>query len=246
MPSICVKMFGFLCATAFVASISLAKPCTELPDQAKLSAILQEVVQSGNGGLFKPNAMWATLVDRSGVVCAVAQSGDAWPGSRVISAQKASTANAFSNDRLALSSANLYSAVQPGGSLYGLQFSNPVDTTVAYRGNGAAFGTASDPMVGGRVGGINVFGGGLALYKVKGKVLGGLGVSGDSSCTDHIIAWRIREKLGFDKIPGGVSPTAGDNIIHDIENGVSKGGYGHPTCSVDASRLAGELKVSKP
>src|SRR3989449_5661583 len=30
-------------------------------------------------------------------------------------------------DGLALSTANLYSAVQPGGSLYGLQHSNPVD-----------------------------------------------------------------------------------------------------------------------
>jgi hypothetical protein len=43
--------------------------------------------------------MWATIVDRDGVVCAVAFSGSdraaQWPGSRVISAQKASTANAF-------------------------------------------------------------------------------------------------------------------------------------------------------
>jgi hypothetical protein len=30
-----------------------------------------------------------------------------------------------------LSTANLYSAVQPGGSLYGLQHSNPVDPEVA-------------------------------------------------------------------------------------------------------------------
>jgi len=39
---------------------------------------------------------------------------------RVISAQKANTANAFSLPQLALSTANLYSAVQPGGSLFGL------------------------------------------------------------------------------------------------------------------------------
>jgi hypothetical protein len=93
--------------------------------------------------------MWATIVDRDGVVCAVVFSGvnrgAQWPGSRVISAQKANTANSFSLDSssgssgsgqpggLALSTANLYSAVQPGGSLYGLQFSNPVDTSVAYR-----------------------------------------------------------------------------------------------------------------
>ena len=34
-------------------------------------------------------------------------------------------------------------------------------------------------MVGGRIGGVNVFGGGLALYNANGKLLGGLGVSGD-------------------------------------------------------------------
>lgn len=50
-----------------------------------------------NGGLG--NYMWATLVDQDGVVCAVAFTGptriDQWPGSRVISAQKANTAAAF-------------------------------------------------------------------------------------------------------------------------------------------------------
>ncbi len=79
--------------------------------------------------------MWATLVDRDGVVKVVAFSGDhrgdQWPGSRVISAQKANTANEFSLPKLALSTANLYSAVQPGGSLFGLQESNPVDPAVA-------------------------------------------------------------------------------------------------------------------
>ena len=45
--------------------------------------------------------------------------GDQWPGSRVISAQKANTANSFSPPGLALSTANLFSAVQPGGFLYG-------------------------------------------------------------------------------------------------------------------------------
>jgi hypothetical protein len=107
-------------------------------------------------------------VDRDGVVCAVAFSGGGrgaqWPGSRVISAQKANTANAFSlaapagifPSGLALSTANLYSAVQPGGSLYGLQHSNPVDTAAAYGGNPASYGSANDGMVGKRVGGVNM------------------------------------------------------------------------------------------
>jgi hypothetical protein len=40
--------------------------------------------------------MWGTVVNRDGIVCAVAftggSRGDQWPGSRVISAQKANTA----------------------------------------------------------------------------------------------------------------------------------------------------------
>jgi uncharacterized protein GlcG (DUF336 family) len=99
---------------------------------------------------------------------------------------------------LALSTANRYSAVQPGGSLYGLQHSNPVDATVAYQGSEAAFGTASDPIVGDRVGGVNVFGGGLALYLSGGKKIGAVGVSGDTSCTDHFVTWRVRQALGLD------------------------------------------------
>src|SRR5438874_8734267 len=110
--------------------------------------------------------MWATIVNRDGVVCAVTFTGDdrgsQWPGSRVISAQKANTANAFSLTGLVLSTANLYSAVQPGGSLFGLQESNPVDTSVAYGGNAKNYGEPNDPMVGHRIGGVNVFGGGLA------------------------------------------------------------------------------------
>ena len=58
-------------------------------------------------------------------------------------------------------------AVQPGGTLFGLQESNPVNIDVAYGGNPANYGQANDPMVGGRIGGINVFGGGLALYNAE-------------------------------------------------------------------------------
>ena len=42
-----------------------------------------------------------------------------------------------------------------------------------------------------------MFGGGLALYEAVAPV-GGLGVTGDTSCTDHIIAWRVREALDLD------------------------------------------------
>ena len=195
--------------------------------------------------------MWGTIVDRDGIVCAIAFSGKSrdaqWPGSRAISAQKANTANAFGLDSgsssdgsgqvkgLSLSTANLFSAVQPGGSLYGLQFSNPVDTGVAYRGSSASYGTASDAMVGGKIGGVNVFGGGLALFAAGQKMVGGIGVSGDTSCADHMIAWRVRNGLKLDHLAGvgGVSgdPARPDNIVYDMgANGQSAGGFGHPKC----------------
>src|SRR5580700_1785291 len=141
----------------------LGQDCIGLPGYAALQSALTQAVAAETSGLN--NQMWGTIVDRDGVVCAIAFTGKArdsqWPGSRVISAQKANTANAFGLDSssagvnnsgqakgLALSTANLFSAVQPGGSLYGLQFSNPVDPTVAYRGAAATYGTATDAMVG--------------------------------------------------------------------------------------------------
>jgi uncharacterized protein GlcG (DUF336 family) len=211
-----------------------------------------------NGG-FGLN-MWATIVDRDGIVCSVAftgsDRGDQWPGSRVISAQKANTANAFSLPKLALSTANLYTAVQPGGSLFGLQESNPVSTDVAYGGDPSKNGTSDDPMFGLRIGGINVFGGGLALYRASdGKLLGGIGVSGDSSCADHNIAWKTRALLNLDNIPGGVAPASGtDNIVYDITNPgnsqaiapKSTSGWGHPECSAAATAIGNALPTTYP
>ncbi|HVJ55164.1 MAG TPA: heme-binding protein [Aliidongia sp.] len=225
--------------------------CGGLPNWSTLRAALKQAVSDETSGLdFQ---MWATLVSRDGTVCAVAFSGDdftdQWLGSRVISAQKANTAVDFSlNNKststvfpsgLALSTANLYSATQPGGSLYGLQASNPVSADAAYAGSSSRFGGPNDPMVGNRIGGVNVFGGGFALYR-GGKNVGGVGVSGDTSCADHDIGWRVRHNLGFDQLKGvgGVSgdPQRPDNIVYDIKpnpnggTGISAGGFGHPTC----------------
>lgn len=235
-------------ASALLLAQGEGSPCGELPGHAQLRATLQAVVaQPGerNGGL--DHDMWATVVNRDGEVCAVVFSGDdrgdQWPGSRVISAQKANTANAFSLPSgsagilpgLALSTANLYTAVQPGGNLYGLQASNPVDTDAAYAGNSSNNGRPNDHMTGRKIGGVNVFGGGLALYDTSGRLVGGLGVSGDTSCTDHVVAWKVRHLLNLDSVPRGVAPGNTDNMIQDIApdaNGhpVSASGFGHPTC----------------
>jgi hypothetical protein len=252
-----------ICSMALPA---LAAPaaCSGLPGIGALRSALVSAVAGKNGGLgFN---MWGTLVANDGTVCAVFFSGkvytDQWLASRIISAQKANTANGLSLSNgatpttslfptgLALSTANLYSAVQPGGSLYGLQHSNPVDPTIAYQGAASTFGTAFDPIVGNRIGGVNVFGGGLALYKSGGKKVGAVGVSGDTSCTDHFVAWRTRATLGLDHLGTlGVVPGADakhpDNIIFDIKanpnggTGISKDGFGHPTCinSLDPTKL---------
>ena len=224
----------------------------ELPSHDALFAVLDSVVgnpPAGNGGLSLN--MWATIVDRSGIVRTIAftgtKTGDQWPGSRVISAQKANTANAFSLDSLALSTANLFTATQPGGSLFGLQESNPVNTEAAYGGNADDYGTDSDFMLGKRIGGVNVFGGGLALYDASGVVIGALGVSGDTSCADHNIAWKVRDALGLDLVPAGVSATGDDNIIYDIGvNGVSESGFGHPECSTEATTIGEGLPTTNP
>jgi uncharacterized protein GlcG (DUF336 family) len=200
-----------------LGSAALAN-CKDVPDHNALQTALRGAVQpSGgpsNGGLN--NNMWASVVDREGIVCAVVftgqSPGDQWPASRVISAQKANTANALSLNGFAFSSGNLYAPTQPGGSLFGLQESNPVDFAVAYRGKFIDFGSNNDPMIGERIGGINVFGGGLALYSSNG-VIGGLGVSGDTSCADHNVAWRVRDALNLADVPNGVNPNHNDGLI---------------------------------
>jgi uncharacterized protein GlcG (DUF336 family) len=246
-----------LCAmvsTSVVADDS--SDCRGLPQHAVLKSALKQARNEANGGFNLD--MWGTIVNRDGIVCAVAftgeDRGDQWPGSRVISAQKANTSSAFSLPGLALSTANLYSAVSPGGSLYGLQHSNPVNTNVAYRGNAADYGTSNDPMEGGKIGGINVFGGGFALYNSRGQIVGGLGVSGDSSCADHNIGWKTRHTLLLDYVPAGVSGDAmrRDNIVYDIspqagqQEGVSAKGWGHPGCSAAATTIATTLPPNRP
>src|SRR5438477_1999444 len=199
-PRLCVTASAVILVVAVACALAASSAtqntddqgfsCSNLPNFSALKNAIASATAAETSGLN--NHMWATIVNRDGFVCAVAFSGvdrgAQWPGSRVISAQKANTANAFSLDSssfskgsgqaagLALSTANLYSAVNPGGSLYGLQHSNPVDPAVAYGGNPAQYGAANDPMVGERIGGVNVFGGGLALYAKEQVIIGGLGV----------------------------------------------------------------------
>ncbi|HXC52401.1 MAG TPA: heme-binding protein [Candidatus Limnocylindrales bacterium] len=228
----------FLAVFLLGATRALAQPaatCDGLPSHDDLRGVLQTITGEGsdaNTGMGNPS--WAAVVNRDGIVCAVVFSGPdrsaEWPGSRVIAAEKASTANALSAPNFALSTANLYFASQPGQSLFGLTASAPPNPDAAYGGSPEKFGQADDPMIGKPIGGIVVFGGGLALYDSGGKIVGGLGVSGDTSCADHVVAWKVRHALNLDAVPVGVAKNVTDNMILDIRDGTSVSGFGHPSC----------------
>ncbi|HEY3704405.1 MAG TPA: heme-binding protein [Terracidiphilus sp.] len=227
---------GLLAAPLLAAPVlAQTKPdCPGLPDAQRLRSVVQSVVREGaskNGGMG--NQEWAAIVNRDGQVCAIVFSGntrsDQWPGSRVIAAEKANTANALSGRDYALSTANVYAAAQPGQSLYSLATSAPPNPLAVF-GNPTTFGTPTDPMIGLAIGGIIVFAGGLPLYSSDGKIVGALGLSGDTSCTDHVIAWKVRHELHLDAVPMGPSPDHNDNLILDFNNGVSQSGFGHPSC----------------
>lgn len=237
---------GLLALTA--ASSAAMATCDQIFAKWNNSYFTAAVGVADNGGYGLP--MWLTAVDETGKVCAIINSAgsgaaignSSWLGSRVISAQKANTVNAFSLNGFSISTSNLYGLTQPGGSLFGLQESNPVDATIAYLGLAANFGTGtSDPLAGKRIGGINVFGGGLALYSAGTKI-GAIGVSGDTSCTDHAVAWRLRNLMGLDSVPGGFvsgsgltpfAPIKGDEMIIKLSGSVANTYY-QPSCAHNA------------
>lgn len=243
-----IVLAGVLLTMSAADAASSAKTPASCPiDEAEFATALKAAVKpSGgpsNGGL--DNNMWGAVVGRDGKVCAIAYTGktvgDQWPGSRTIAIEKANTANALSLPKFALSTANLYAGSQPGGFLFGLISTNPPDTASLYAGTPSEYGTAQDPMVGKPASGVVVFGGGLALYDGK-IIVGALGVSGDTSCGDHNVAWRLRHAMKLDHVPGGVSAKNNDAIIYDFGMlGKSSSGYGHPVCGHNEEKVAKEI-----
>ncbi len=238
------------CLGAGAASAQTQPPAAPAADcpitHDQLATALKAAVKpSGgpsNGGL--DNNEWAAIVNRDGNVCAVAFSGaswkDQWLGSRPIAVEKANTALSFSLDGMAMSTANLYAGAQPEGFLFGIGRTNPPNDSI-YEGDVEKFGTPSDPILGRRVGGVVTFGGGLALYNNAG-LIGGLGVSGDTSCADHNVAWRMRHALNLDHAPKGPDKDKKDAIVYDIGlTGASKSGFGHPKCAGKEADVGNEL-----
>ena len=166
--------------------------------------------------------MWASIVDRTGVICATVVSTDdpnsTWPGSQAIAKAKAYTANAYSTDALALSTARLYTLTQPGHSLWGVAEPNAFNADCLVRPEDA--GKTNGKLCGGQI----AFGGGLALYKNKTRI-GALGVSGDTACTDHEIAKRVRHLAQLDPEKGQLA----DDITFSKADGASA--FTHPLCA---------------
>lgn len=215
-----------ICAPlAQLAAPAEAASCSELPGVNELKSLLAKAPTTGGdeGGLFHGRREWAVVVDRQGRVCAVAVStsdpAGVWPGSLAIAKAKAYTANAFSLDDTPLSTARLYTLVQPGHSLYGIAASNPFvagDLVTPNEGEGS-----SVPRI---EGGLIAFGGGVPLYK-NSKIVGALGVSGDTACADHETAKRMRNEAGLNP-PGGMHA---DDITFPSVDGPSV--YSHPLCA---------------
>jgi len=222
--SLFVSVFAmFIVVTTANAQKTTTAGCQNLPSESQLRQLLIQAqdVNKPIGGLFDGKRMWAAVVNRDGVVCAFNTStGDAtqvWPGSQAIAKSKAYTANAFSLDDLPLSTARLYTFTQPGHSLASLGQSNLFNPQFLAPPSGLDGGEGSI------AGGLIFFGGGVPLYR-NGKIIGALGVSGDTACADHEIAKRVRD-LGNLNPPGGA---LADDIVYSGPDAPSV--FAHPVC----------------
>lgn len=231
----CVASSVFTLISMTEATNAASPQCPVTHAQLKTKLVAADSADSS--GLN--NHYWGVVVNNEGVVCAVAYSGSTvqsqWIASRQIAAAKSFTAYGLSLDigaagTSAFSTAQFYNLVQPGintgvAPLYGLAGGNVLESEAAYKGQFHLFGTANDPMVGERVGGTISFGGGVALYAGNIRV-GGLGISGDTACADHSVAWRTRNGLGLE--PPGLPDKLTFATVADPLNG-------HPHCVNDGA-----------
>lgn len=217
------KILGVLMAAALCsATDAAAANCNDVPSASELRQAMLAAAKIPNaGGLFQGARMWGAVVNRDGEICAyittTTDPTQVWPGSQAIAKAKAYTANAFSLDTLALSTAMLYTFTQPGHSLWSLGQSNLWHPSLTAAPGGQAGGTN---QIGG---GLIFFGGGVPIYRGT-KLVGGLGISGDTSCADHEIAKRTRNELNLNP-PGGA---LADDITYSVPDGPSV--FTHPRC----------------
>jgi uncharacterized protein GlcG (DUF336 family) len=223
-----ILMAGALPASVSVLSAQGAgATCRALPTAAQLRqwlvaapGIAGAPIGGPVGGLFNGARMWAAVVNRAGEICAYVTSTEdptqVWPGSQAIAKSKAYTANAFSLDDLALSTARLYTFTQPGHSLWSLGQGNPFNPDFLQAPDAQG---SRNQIAGGQI----FFGGGVPLYS-GGQIVGGLGISGDTSCADHEVAKRVRHLAHMNPAGG---PTA-DDIVYSPPDAASV--FAHPVC----------------
>ena len=199
--------------------------CRGLPGEAELRLLMRAAANPANGGvvggLFQGTRMWGAVVNRDGEICTYVTSTEdpsqVWPGSQAIAKAKAYTANAFSLDAFALSTARLYTFTQPGHSLNSLGQSNLFESR--YLAPPAGQGGGRQQIAGGMI----FFGGGVPLYR-NGEIVGGLGISGDTACADHEIAKRVRNLAGMNPAGGPLA----DDIVYSPPDPPSV--VSHPRC----------------
>jgi uncharacterized protein GlcG (DUF336 family) len=148
--------------------------------QAAAEKSLLRVDAAGNA---QTTRMHIAVLARDGRLLALHSMDDAWVGSIDIAKAKAYTASAFSSDENALTTRSIGLLSQPGGPLWQIGNSNQAGTE------------------GGKVKerGLIEFPGGLPLYK-EGKLVGGIGVSGDGVDQDESVAKA--GAAGFEPRPG--------------------------------------------
>lgn len=143
------------------------EPKSEL-DQADIDGIVERCIVAAEQTVSdsrhgKTTKMHIALIKRGESEATIYHSmADAWQGSYDIAKRKAFTAMAFSSNENAMTTRQFGKLTLPGQPLWNIGNSNPV-------------------------GGVIEFAGGLPLYK-NGKLIGGLGISGDSVDNDEIVA----------------------------------------------------------
>jgi hypothetical protein len=236
-----------LAGSAVTTSAMAGATCADLPTAKELKNALVSVMAdpNGNGGVAAPE--WLTLVDTSGTVCAIVHSAPAGtdvttvlaPIHRIFSVQKAGTANGFSRAGIGVSTSQLFMGSQHDEIASGMD--GAVNPNInPYAGDATTWGTPKDPLVGKRLGSNNTEPGGLALYDSTKTKVGAIGVSGDFRCTDHVVAWKVREKLkkGAYTVANnayGLSAAHNDAMMQDVDptTGKSVSGYGYFKCAIN-------------
>lgn len=172
--------------------------------KAELNRIVSQAVASANQtpsplrsieGTERFTKMHIAIVTRNGTLLRLHSMADAWEGSIDIAVAKARTAAFFSSNENALTSriigvlsqpSNSETGEGPAGPLWGIWASNQgpgiPGLIPAHRRNG-----------------IITFPGGVPLYK-NGKLVGGIGVSGDGVDQDETVAFG--GAAGFEPPPG--------------------------------------------